>query len=109
MLIFYHVCFCRKVVEVSTNYTWMVAAKRTFSNQTAKKCTQAKQLARFVYIDCVGKAIDKCYSNYKGIYLLFMQSRLIESTFLCKTIVWSKRIPFHEFSFITCKDHKENC
>ena len=76
--------FCRKVVEVWTNCIWMVTAKWKFLNQTVKKCTQSKHLARFIYIDCVEKAIDKCYSNYKEIYLLFMQSHSIEPTFHCK-------------------------
>ena len=47
------------MVEVWTNCIWMVTAKWKFLNQTVKKCTQSKHLARFIYIDCVEKAIEK--------------------------------------------------
>ena len=75
-----------------------MAKRKLFFKTNGKKCRRAKHSAHLIYIDSVERAIDKCYSNYKGIHLLCMQSHLAEPTFHCKIFGVNKMNSPHALS-----------
>ena len=63
-----------------------------------RKCARAKHLALLIYINSIERTFDKCYSSYKTVQLLYMQSPPTEPTFHCKVFVcmrWITCILFH--------------